>query len=390
MRLLYVLGFAGLLAGVGGVAGAAAAAGPADEEELRRRLKELEDRIAAITATFPAEAAPNAPPDPESARESLLQFRLYPSVDFRASDFPGERSSFALGQADVFLTARLSGTFSGLAEAVLEADTRNEFTFDLERLLLSWTPVEWFHVSAGRFHTALGYYNTAFHHGAIFQAAAVRPQLFAFEDEGGILPLHLVGLSATGAVPSGKLGLRYVAEIGNGRARDRTVVQNVSDENNSKAVNLGLLARPEWVPSLQLGLSYYRDRLGSDEPGADGTTEEVWVGHAVYETLSVEWLNEVVTLRRTPGGDRPVAKVFAFYSQLAVEVGRFRPFARFEYIDSSDDLGVFGVPSIRRIGSVGARFEVGTFAVLKAQVDRHWVSGSENGTRLTLQTAFAF
>jgi hypothetical protein len=43
------------------------------------------------------------------------------------------------------------------------------------------------------------------------QTAVGRPFIFAFEDEGGILPIYNVGLSAAGRVPSGGLNLQYVA-----------------------------------------------------------------------------------------------------------------------------------------------------------------------------------
>ena len=45
--------------------------------------------------------------------------------------------------------------------------------------------------------------------------------MYLFEDSGGILPVHMVGVSLTGAVPNtDKLGLHWVAEVGNGRSSD--------------------------------------------------------------------------------------------------------------------------------------------------------------------------
>ena len=97
----------------------------------------------------------------------------------------------------------------------------------------------------GRYHTSIGYYNTAYHHGKWFQTAVGRPFLFRFEDEGGILPIHNVGVSVQGRIPSGKLGLNYVAEMGNGRTSrslDLSPVQNVVSEKNGKSINLALIA----------------------------------------------------------------------------------------------------------------------------------------------------
>ena len=76
----------------------------------------------------------------------------------------------------------------------------------------------YFNFGVGRFHTSIGYYNTAFHQGEWFQTAIGRPFMYQFDDTGGPLPLQEVGVSTSGILPSGKLGLHYVVEAGNGRA----------------------------------------------------------------------------------------------------------------------------------------------------------------------------
>ena len=112
---------------------------------------------------------------------------------------------------------------------------------------------------AGRYHTAIGYYNTAYHHSTWLQTATGRPFLFKFEDDSGILPIHNVGVSVTGIIPSGRLGLHYIAEVGNGRASsspNAEPVQNTVDENNGKSFNLRILFRPTGVRGLQAGFPF--------------------------------------------------------------------------------------------------------------------------------------
>jgi hypothetical protein len=77
-----------------------------------------------------------------------------------------------------------------------------------------------------------------------------------------------VGFSLTGLVPSGPLGLHYLAEVGNGRASHlgAEAVQSVVDENNGKAINLALFARPNAVRGLQVGFSEYHDTLRPFRP----------------------------------------------------------------------------------------------------------------------------
>ena len=64
----------------------------------------------------------------------------------------------------------------------------------VERLQFGWGIDEntllWF----GRFHNPLGFWNTAYHHGAYLQTSISRPAIIDFEDNSGILPTHISGL----------------------------------------------------------------------------------------------------------------------------------------------------------------------------------------------------
>src|ERR1700723_4393464 len=69
-------------------------------------------------------------------------------------------------------------------------------------------------MSFGRYQTNIGYYNWAFRSAAWLQTTADRPLVMEFATNGGLLPTQANGVSVTGAIPSGKLGLNYVAEYG--------------------------------------------------------------------------------------------------------------------------------------------------------------------------------
>ena len=156
-------------------------------------------------------------------------------------------------------------------------------------------------------HTAIGYYNTAYHHSSWLQTTTGRPLLFDFEDHGGILPIHMVGVSATGQIPSGAMGLHYVAEVGNGRASrkplDQEPVQNEEDDQNHKAFNLALFARPEAIHGLQTGISYYRGLLvPQNQPTM---SESIIAAHAMLMRPKYEWLNEALVDRHVLLGTSP-------------------------------------------------------------------------------------
>src|SRR5262249_23292353 len=158
--------------------------------------------------------------------------RGFSDVDFRGSNEKGTTNSFALGALDLFVTSQISEKFSMLSEINFEAGDDNNIGVDLERLMLTYAGNDHFKLRFGRYHTAIGYYNPAYHHGTWFQTATGRPYMFLFEDGGGPLPVHNVGVSLTGSIPSRRLGLHYIAEVGNGRPTQvpqNSTVQNLFD-----------------------------------------------------------------------------------------------------------------------------------------------------------------
>jgi hypothetical protein len=51
------------------------------------------------------------------------------------------------------------------------------------------------------------------HHGTWFQTTIDRPHIFEFEDSERPLPIHSIGIAAMGKIPSGSLGLHWLAEV---------------------------------------------------------------------------------------------------------------------------------------------------------------------------------
>jgi hypothetical protein len=327
--------------------------------------------------------------DEMSGGTPRLQIQGFADVNFRASDQKGATNAFAVGQLDLFLTSRLSEKFSVLSELIIEADATNEFSFEIHRLLLRYAHNDYFNFSAGRFHSAIGYYNTAYHHGSWFQTAANRPFIFAFEGKGGILPLHNVGLSITGRIPSAPLGLRYVAEIGNGRASrsplDRAVQTSI-DENNGKAFNLGIFARPKGLPGFQTGLSIYRDNLTPN--GSPKVGQTIMAAHVVYQNRLYEMLNELVLVRNSRN-----SRVFhtpGFYTQFSRRFGNARPYLRYQYVNAPSDDPIFPDVGRRNGPSLGLRYDLSDFVAFKAQYDRTLRRRLNSLNELILQLAFTF
>jgi len=338
--------------------------------------------------------------------KTLLRVRGFGDVTLHGDSYhpagqPGDHTAFTLGQLNLFVTSDISDKFKFLSEIVFEAgpdniygQTRgvaNTFGVDVERYLLTYSYNDYFSLSAGRYHTAIGYYNTAYHHSTWLQTTTGRPLLFAFEDQGGILPIHNIGVEAYGRIPSGALGLHYVAEIGNGRESRAPIldepVQNIVDDKNHKAFNLALFARPAKVPGLQTGFSVYHDLLVP--AGQPAVGETILAAHAVYSKTNFEWLNEALVLRHTPQGGHTF-ETPGFYSQISERFGAYRPYFRYQYINASSQDPIFPDVGLRAGPSAGIRYDASESVALKLQYDYTALRDQHATQGLSAQVGFTF
>jgi hypothetical protein len=374
-------------------------------DQLEAKVRELEAALAQATAAIPkpapSQAAPPSQPEPEPQAEhamsegmdlnrTLMRIRGFSDVTLHGSNLKGDTTSFSLGQVDLFVTSDVSERLKFLSEVVFEAGQNNSFGVDIERLLLTYSFGDYLNVGVGRYHTAIGYYNTAFHHSTWLQTTTGRPFLFQFEDGGGILPIHNVGLTASGRIPLGSLGLHYVAEVGNGRTSRSPLnepVQNVLDENNHKAVNFGVFARPDAIRGLQAGFSVYRDLLAPQNSPRIGET--IFAAHAVYSGLNFEWLNEALAIRHAPLGAR-VFNTPGFYTQVSKRFGSYRPYLRYQYVNAVQSEPVFSDVGLRHGPSVGLRYDLSEFVALKLQYDYTARGREQSFHALALQAGFTF
>jgi hypothetical protein len=385
-------------------------------EGARTSSPQLTAAVASTQSTSPSPAPSQAEAEPHQESEAerlepermdmsktLLRMRGFGDIAFHGSDQRGTTNAFSLGQLNLFVTSDISEKFKFLGEIVFEGGPdniygvptgeTNKFSVDLERYLLQYSRNDYFNLSVGRYHTAIGFYNTAYHHSTWFQTTTGRPLFFEFEDRGGVLPIHNVGVSATGRIPSGSLGLHYIAEIGNGRSSraplEQEPVQNEIDENNHKAFNLALFARPTAVQGLQVGFSAYHDLL-MPITSPTNVGETILAAHAVYQVPTFEWLNEALLIRHAPDGSSRVFNTPAFYTQLSKRFGAYRPYFRYQYINASNAEPIFPDVKLRAGPSAGIRYDASESVALKLQYDYTALRQQSGVNALTLQLGFTF
>ncbi len=405
-------------------------------KELQQHQRELEDRIKALErgqktriAPYPEPAAEASPvsvsdqppvmslPLPETQSLRSIQWRGFAEMNYKVLDqrvpeagtygfVPGSAGNFYTGDFDLFMNSRLTDRTSVLAEIAFEEADAQSFTVKLRRLLLKYDFNDHLKFSVGRYQTSIGYYNWAFRSAAWLQTTADRPLIMEFASNGGLLPTQAVGVSVTGAIPSGGLGLNYVAEYGSGD----TIRPDINgdgletDENNGNQVNVGFFMRPEVVRGLQVGASVYHDRisdltypLASSETGPplDSDPSARWGqtivnGHVVYVAKGFEVLNEGFLIRHALIGGSTVFNTPAFYSQLAKKIGPIQPFIRYQYANASLRNEIYDDVGLRYGPSFGARYDISDYVAFKAQLDRTVRRGLPDLDGLHLQVAVTF
>lgn len=310
---------------------------------------------------------------------------------------PGEtenRTSFALGQFGLYMTSRLSDNISFLGETVFEMNESQETAVDVERVQINYRWSDRFRLTLGRGHTALGYWNDAYHHGALLQPTVARPEALRFEDDGGILPVHFVGADVRGEVgiAQGGWNLGYVGYVANGRGIEPDVVQGLYDANKSKAVGGRLRLSREGRRTVMFGPMAYHDVFPpvAGQPGREVPISETILGaHFVYRDRRFDLFSEYFHIRDDVQQGGPGYTNKAAYAIGVLHFGRWSPYGGVDWMDIDPGDPYFqGYSDLTRV-LVGVRFDLVGFNCLKVEYqrnDRPWGVAH----LVVLQSAFAF
>jgi hypothetical protein len=403
------------------------------DHDLLERIRVLEAKQSQASPV--AEAAP-APAAAQSAEEAPpaqaavavphdrhdvhgIQFRGFGEVDYQVLNqrqpelgtggfVPGSAGNFYTGDFGLFLTSRLTNKASVLSEIVFQEGDAQTYHVDLRRMLLKYEYNDHLKFSFGRYQTNIGYYNWAFRSAAWLQTTADRPLVMQFASDGGLLPTQAIGVSVTGAIPSGKLGLNYVAEYGSSDTVRPDIDGDglVTDENNGNQTNVGLFVRPDELRGLQIGTSYYHDQISNNVLNASGAQippppgslgpaarygQTIVNGYVVYVAHGIEFLNEGFLIRQALIGGSLHFDTPAFYSQFSKQLGRVRPFFRYQYVNAnSNPNSIYDDVGLRFGPSFGARYDLNDYMAFTAQLDHTVRRGEPDLNGLQLQWAFTF
>lgn len=322
---------------------------------LMDKVEELSERI---TERKPEE--PKEPPAAGSGVHSMLDGMtfLHGFADVglgfgsKRGDPADRPRGFALGSLDLYLTPQVGDRLKGLAELIFEFEEDGELEVDLERLQLGYTFSDHATVWLGRFHTPFGSWNTAFHHGAQMQTSILRPRFIDFEDKGGILPAHTVGVWGVGKTGLANGKLTYDLYVGNGpkikdvdAGGDGELDPNlVKDDNNdfSAGANIGY-EFGEALEGLKLGTHWFRGVVDGHDPADNRLLRSelnLVGGYLLYAGDNWEAIAEFYQfLDRDRSTGTGTHSSQAGFVQLAYTIAPFTPYGRFEMskLDQGDN-----------------------------------------------------
>ncbi|MGH7543318.1 MAG: hypothetical protein ACREK7_05210 [Gemmatimonadota bacterium] len=319
----------------------------------------------------------------------------FADIDYLETDRSVD-DGFFLGQLVGHAAAGLSERTTFFAEVSATARP-DEYRIEVERLILRYDFNDALKISAGRYHTPINYWNTAFHHGLWLQTTVSRPEMIRFGTR--FQPVHFVGLQVEGSFPATPLGVGYAAGLGNGRSEDIARGGDPGDVNNHRAWLGQLYVRPPSLFGFQAGGGFYLDRISPEQEELallpSEVDERILSAHVAWLRESPEFIGEYAHVAHEirDGGEEHESD--AFYAQLAYRLpgpaDDFKPYVRYERLDTSTADPVYAPFDLEYEGTTaGVRFDFTSLAALKVEYRRERFETRDWFDSLYLQLSLAF
>lgn len=152
--------------------------------------------------------------------------------------------------ADLFYSTDVD-SFRFLTEVQIDAGGT-----EAERFQAGWRISPDLSLWFGRYHNPIGYWNVEHHHGHYMETSAERPQILEFEDEGGPLPIHLVGGLLTGMHEIGNGTLNFDIGVAAGPRVRNGEFRPINIFEDPRLTALALVARASYRPDATLDDQY--------------------------------------------------------------------------------------------------------------------------------------
>jgi hypothetical protein len=301
--------------------------------------------------------------------------------------------AFAVGVFDLLFTADLMSNLQAVSEVTFQYEP-NAPLAELERLHIRWAPSKRFFIEMGRFHTDIGYWNVAYHHGKWLQLPIERPRTILLH--GGLLPMHMVGAQAGTSIPVANGAIRLV--VATGSARDPISSGSGHDSHGTAFTPIGAVqgkieSDGIGIKDLHVGVSGIYSHIPAEpaftRPGLPDTGIEEFIGgaHIAYPSLPFSLISEGYLIQHHIKGDlaSPEAgsnwRTYGAFALAGYNIGRFTPYLKGEWVYSKRNTLLpdpFYIPEPKGAhdpaqalglleGTAGVRIDVSTWSALKLE-----------------------
>jgi hypothetical protein len=344
--------------------------------------------LATVLGARLAGAQPDTREDVANVAEPEFNVMGFGDISY-VSRAGSDNDGFVIGQAVAHLSASLGQAFGVFGEFSMTAkDT--EYAAEVERFIVKYEFSDLLKLSAGRYHTPVGYWNTAFHHGAWLQTTTSRPEMVKFGSR--IVPIHFVGALLEGRIPRNSLGLSYMAGFGNGRHANIARAGDAGDVNGDHAWMFQLNASPADYYGLHTGIGYYQDVVSpTGSPDVNERTVSAYIAWAKEAPeIIIEYLHSTHELVSNSSASGDVNAGYAQFAwRLPGKRREWKPYVRYERnrIDASDPL--LGTDGLDYDGGIlGIRWDFNPFAALKGEYRNEEFDGGGRENNFRLQVSF--
>ena len=292
-------------------------------------------------------------------------------------DDPQRLRGLRAGTLDLYLTPQFGDHVKSLMEIVFEYNADGRGEMEAERSQVGYTVNDQLTLWAGRFHTPIGLWNTLYHHGANLQPSIFRPRFVDFEDRGGLVPTHTVGVWGSGKTNLDAGKLSYDIYVGNGpTVRERSLDFNAfTDDNSGKllGVNLGIAPRGA-LRGVNIGVHAFgatADSRAASDTVLARTRLRMAGGYFSYDANGWEGLAEYYHFANFDLATSTPHTSHIGYLHLGRSYGTLIPYLRYERasLDGADNF--FATQRLGRSYSralIGARYELDVNAALKVEL----------------------